>query len=422
MVIVVSSFYVITTPLHIASLTMLPSNTERVDFRLENDSTMIISGPSKSGKTSLVVELLRRKGSIFRHPIRNVYWFHGAAQGQVHDMLSHELGVVMKHGIPSQEDLESLERYDLLVLDDLQNEMKQDAHITSLFLKQSHHKHYFVIVLQQNIYGDKEQRFRNANVHYWLALNNPRNQRQVGDFLSRMYPSSGKKAIHAIFNQILSTEGNYGYLFVDFTPNMRSDLRLRSHILTSPMYIYKVNDQGGFSEWLALSTLDEAQGSNMKYDSMVLLPKARYQALVGGANRNQVKALLEPKKAFVEEAAKQVIDYQIAPDTVNDYYSKLLQFDKLRRDFFLPRKQEEKPLSQALPSSTPQATLLSSQPSTTLVVSQSMPKKKPISPSLKKQKRQRTEQLLLPPAPMKKPRLKLRDENHPFQRYGQFLH
>ncbi|MEL7520264.1 MAG: hypothetical protein AAGJ80_01380 [Cyanobacteria bacterium J06553_1] len=316
---------------------------ETVDFRLENDSCMIISGPSKSGKTSFVIELLRRKENLFRHPIRSVYWFHGAAQSTVHDRLCREMGVVMKQGTPTEDDFEPVQQYDLVVLDDLQNEMKSDSHITSLFLKQSHHRQFFVILLQQNIYGDKEQRYRNANAHYWIGFHNPRNQRQVSEFLSRMFASGGKRAIEGIFKHILETEGNYGYLFVDFTPNMRADLRLRSHIFTSPMHIYKVNERGGFNDWLALSTLQEEAGSNMSYDKMVLIPKARYQSLVGGARKSDVKALLEPKKAYAEEVAREVLDFTITPGSVTDYYTKLSQFNKIRRDFFLPKGSQSSP-------------------------------------------------------------------------------
>ena len=257
----------------------------------------------------------------------------------------------MKQGLAIENDSQPVQQYDLVVLDDLQNEMKSDSHITSLFLKQSHHRQFFVILLQQNIYGDKEQRYRNANCHYWVGFQNPRNQRQVSEFLSRMYTSGGKRAIEGIFKHILDTEGNYGYLFVDFTPNMRADLRLRSHIFTSPMHIFKVNERGGFNEWLALSTLDEKTGSsNMTYDNMVLVPKARYQSLVGGARKSDVKAWLEPKKAYAEEAAREVLDFKITPETVSDYYNKLSQFSKIRRDFFLPKAAAPTPPAMILPS------------------------------------------------------------------------
>ena len=89
------------------------------DFRLENDSSMIISGPSKCGKTTLVIELIRRKDVIFQHPIRNVFWFHGAQQGTSHDILVNELHVNMKEGVPTEEDLEMIQAHDMVVLDDL---------------------------------------------------------------------------------------------------------------------------------------------------------------------------------------------------------------------------------------------------------------------------------------------------------------
>lgn len=398
---------------------------ERVDFRLENDSSMIISGPSKSGKTMFVLEMLKRKDRLFRHPIRNVYWFHGAAQDRVHDKLCTELGVIMKHGVPTEEDFEPIQRHDLVVIDDLQDEIKQDSHITSLFLKQTHHRHFFAILIQQNIYGDKEQRYRNANVHYWVGFNNPRNQRQLGEFLSRMYPS-GKATIYRIFSHIMEQEGNYGYLFVDFTAERRSDLRLRSHIFTSPMHVYKVLERGGFSEWMALSTLDETAGSTMDYSNMVLVPKARYQTMVGGATRSQVLALLNPQKAYAKETAKELVDYKISPENVSDYYNKLIQFDAIRRDFFLPKsankatsplpQKQQPPLpspmpltSPPLPFATPPNTMAPKPVARTKSVKRSLAERQ-------KHAEDRHAQRMI------RPRLSLRDRNaaNNFQHYGRF--
>ena len=411
---------------------------ERIDFRLENDSSLIVCGPSKGGKTTFVVELLRRRNSIFQHPINQVYWFHGAAQGAVHQMLCEEFGVVMKEGIPTEADFELVQEYDIVVLDDLQNEMKTDSQITSLFLKQSHHRRFFVILLQQNIYGDKEQRFRNANVHYWVAFNNPRNQRQISDFLARMYPSGGKRAIEGIFKHILDTEGNYGYLFVDFTPEMRGDLRLRSHVFTSPMHIYKVNSRGDgtFSEWLALSTLNETSGEKkMTYDSMVLVPKARYQSMVGGAaSKSQIDALLEPKKAFAKEAAKELLEYQITPDNVADYYKKLSLFDKIRRDFFLPQssKQQQKASTTASQSEEKKetdnlqvnATLPPPPPLDGSVPRYFKPKLTKPKPMEKRERLERLQKHVMERRLMKKqkqtPLSQLRDRMNIFQEYAKF--
>lgn len=403
---------------------------EHVDFRLENDSTLIVSGPSKGGKTTFVVELLRRKDRLFQHPIRQVYWFHGAAQGPVHRMLREDLGVLVTEGIPTEADFDIVQEYDIVVLDDLQNEMKSNSDITSLFLKQSHHKRFFVILLQQNIYGDKEQRFRNANVHYWVAFNNPRNQRQVGDFLARMYPSGGgKRVIERIFKHIIDTEGNYGYLFVDFTPEMRADLRLRSHIFTSPMHIYKVGDRGTFSEWLALSTLNEKPESNdLSYDNMVLVPKARYHTMVGGgASKSQIAALLEPRKAYAKEAAKELLEFKITPDNVSDYYTKLMQFDKVRRDFFLPKRLEPQKVAPMLPPA--EAVTMAPPPATAQATNTSLPRYflPKVAKAKVKEKRERIDQIQKQAFEhrLKKlrrpPSTQLRDRMNMFQEYAKYL-
>ena len=318
----------------------------RFDFRLENDSTMIISGPSKCGKTTFVIDLIRRKQAIFKYPIRQVWWFHGAAQGSKHDILVNELHVTMKEGIPNESDLELIQQHDLVVLDDLQNETKEDAHITSFFLKHAHHKQFFAIQIQQNIYGDREQRFRYANVHYYVAFNNPRNHAQIINFLSRMYPS-GQRGISAVYNHVLTEHGNYAYLFVDFCTNTLSDLRLRTHIFTSPIHVFTLNTGSKsttFRESFALSTLDAKTGSVIQdYSNMVLLDKPRYQSLMsdksmsGGSNKAQLMQLLEPGKAYAVQSAKELADYKITPNNVSDYYRKLIDFNKIRREFFIPK-------------------------------------------------------------------------------------
>lgn len=406
---------------------------EDIDFRWENDSTMIVSGPSKCGKTTFVTKLIRAKDQLFQHPIGKVWWFHGARFGaeRAHDSLCNppfctrcggENKVAWKEGVPTEDDLEAVEKYDLVVLDDLQSEMTKDNNITSLFLKQSHHKHFFVIVMQQNIYGDKEQRLRNANVHYWVAFNNPRNQRQISEFLSRMYPS-GQNAIQSIFKHILENDGNYGYLFVDFTPETRHDLRLRSHLFTPPMRLYKVNDRGGYSVWFAVSKLDK--NGQMTYDTMSVVSSSRYNdEMHGGATRREIKSLLQPHQAYAENAAKEMVDFKLTPSTVSDYYKKLLQFDKIRREFFIPKAPPPPPPP---PPPQPQPSISSmSEPlarTPTPAADVKTPSHEPRHSSsfryaMKKRSKAAEGRNL---ARLQKPRLKLRETNKSlFQQYAQF--
>ena len=93
------------------------------DFRLENDSTMIVTGPSKSGKSTLVTNMIKQKDSLFKHPIRKIWWFYGI-ESPFHDTLK-SLGIILKQGLPSHEDLDVIQQYDqqydMVILDLVQN-------------------------------------------------------------------------------------------------------------------------------------------------------------------------------------------------------------------------------------------------------------------------------------------------------------
>lgn len=77
-----------------------------------------------------------------------------------------------------------------MIIDDLLCELKENASITSLFMKYSYHRHHFAIEIQQHIYGDKQQRIQNFNKHYYVMFRNARDKLQNVRFLSRMYPSA----------------------------------------------------------------------------------------------------------------------------------------------------------------------------------------------------------------------------------------
>lgn len=310
------------------------------DFRLENDSTMIITGPSKSGKSTFVINMIKHKDRLFRHPILRVWWFYGI-ESSFHKELT-PLNVHMKQGLPSQDDFSQIERFDLVILDDLQQESKTREDITNLFLKATHHKEFFVIQINQYIYGDKEQRMRNSNAHYYVALNNPRNQQQLGQFVSKMFPKGNANLIYRIFYDILNKEGQYGYLFIDFTPQCDPNLRLRTNLFKTPMIVFKLNR--------------DRASDKMDYSRMVVIPQHEYQEQQqqqqqGGKARDvatdalqrmvqqaeeqqKVKDFVKPKEAYVENVARQIIRTKPSVDNVNLYNHQLAAFDRIRRNFF----------------------------------------------------------------------------------------
>ena len=314
------------------------------DFRLQNDSSMLIVGPSKCGKSTFVLDLIRHKDKLFQHPIRNIWWFYGL-DTPFHEQLE---GVILKKGNISHDDFDSIGEFDLVILDDLQQELKQDQDTTNLFLKGVHHKKFFAIQINQYIYGDKDQRMRNANAHYFVLFQNPRN-RQVAEFLTKMVPKGQGAVLHKVLNDIPS---KYGYLFVDFTPECEDSHRLRTHIFHEPMTAFKLHTERSFNK--------------MDYSRMVVMPENKYLALTeqtGGARQNnnpivqhmvnekreneQVQSMMDPRKSYIEQLAKSIIKTTPTIDNMNHYNMRLTAFDNIRRKFFhIPtdKTQVQKPM------------------------------------------------------------------------------
>ena len=74
------------------------------DFRLFNDRTMCVVGPSQSGKTTFLKKLLVHRHELFFQPIQRVLWCYGIKQPNLHSELQR-YGCILYSGIPSVADL-----------------------------------------------------------------------------------------------------------------------------------------------------------------------------------------------------------------------------------------------------------------------------------------------------------------------------
>ena len=194
-----------------------------------------------------------------------------------------------------------------------------------------HHKKFFAIQMNQYIYGEKDQRMKNANAHYFVLFQNPRN-RQVAEFMTRMVPKGQGSVIHKVLQDIPT---KYGYLFVDFTAECEDAYRLRTHIFQEPMTVFKLHHERGLHK--------------MDYSRMVVVPEHKYHAEQqhGGKihpivqhmmkekqEENQVKSMVFPQKSYIEQLAKSIVQTTPSIENMNHYNLRLTAFDNLRRKFF----------------------------------------------------------------------------------------
>lgn len=204
-----------------------------MDLRLRCDRTLCVAGPSNSGKTSFVLDLLDHRNEILKCQTNNVLWCYGIYQPKLNTLLQSKGYRLYPKIIPESE----VQPYDIVVLDDLIHESKNSQEVTAMFTRAAHHKPCFIIFIMQNLFPPgKEARTRSLNTHYYTLLKNPRDKSQVW-FLARQVVPHSPKTLVDIFEA--ATKEPHSYLFLDLTQECPEGFRFRSNFFDKPMIIYQ---------------------------------------------------------------------------------------------------------------------------------------------------------------------------------------
>lgn len=205
-----------------------------MDFRLLSDRTMCIVGPSQSGKTHFIIQLLDQRNELFQTPIKSVKWCYGIHDFPLQNTLVSK-GYEVSHGIPKEDELKP---NSICVLDDLIGESENSKEVTNMFTKAAHHLPCFIIFVSQNLFPNgKESRTRSLNTHYYIIFKNPRDKLQFQVLARQMIPNNSKLLVE-IFQD--ATQRPHGYLLIDLTQECPDKYRFRANILDTPMLIYKL--------------------------------------------------------------------------------------------------------------------------------------------------------------------------------------
>ena len=191
---------------------------DQMDARLKHLFTGVIAGPTGSGKTQFVKRLILADGNSLIEPaINNIIWCYGEYQDAYDHLASLVPQIRFVEGYPDDL-LQSFDRTrrNLVVIDDLMSESGNNAKVTELFTKGSHHRNLSVIFILQNLfYKAKEMRTISLNAHYMVLFKNPRDASQITHLARQMYPTKMKYMMEAYRD---ATSTPYGYLLVDLKP------------------------------------------------------------------------------------------------------------------------------------------------------------------------------------------------------------
>lgn len=209
-----------------------------MDIRFELGNSLMICGPSKSGKTSWVLKLIECRSLLFKDEINKLYWYYTIWQPAYEKLRT--LGVILKNDI-SEDGLEdNIEPQSMIVLDDLVKETENSCAVTALFTRLVHHKNLFLIYITQNFYHQsREARMRHLNSHYIVFFKNPRDKTQLSILARQMFPGRSVREFVIMFEEV--TKRAHGYLLIDLRQDTSAEVRLRTNIFPDeyPPLVYK---------------------------------------------------------------------------------------------------------------------------------------------------------------------------------------
>ena len=205
------------------------------DVRFRVPFGAVICGPTMSGKSEFVFNLIRNKDLMMDKPPSRVVYCYGEWQ-PAFDKLQADFQVEFCPGLA-----EILDRPDffdpsnptLLIIDDLAQGVADDSRCTKLFTQGIHHKNVSVLLIIQNLYKQgKSMRDIHLNAQYLILYKNCRDIQQIGT-LARQ---TGLSHIPEAYAKVTTVP--YNPLLIDMKVDTPDYLRVRSDI--QPGQVMKV--------------------------------------------------------------------------------------------------------------------------------------------------------------------------------------
>ena len=191
------------------------------DLRFKSGSTITISGPSQSGKSTLVETIVQDRGELFTEPISSVLWFcQYIPQNKIE-------GVKYYNGFPSNI-MEILQPNSLVIVDDLMIELANSQVLTTLMTKAVHHLPMTLIYITQNIFHkSNDNKTRRLNTNYLILFKNPQDKSQIEYIGRQMYPKD-KNFLSSAYED--ATKSPYSYLVIDSQQSTPDEICVRTNI------------------------------------------------------------------------------------------------------------------------------------------------------------------------------------------------
>lgn len=200
------------------------------DIRWESHGNTILSGPSESGKTSLLDKILRNKNKLFKEGANKRFILYYLSEQPIYEKWAKDGLITYKSkGTPSIEDfLETIKFYApsgaIIFFDDLAGEIKTNLRFyREVWLVHSHHLKLCSFLILHNIFTPGLREL-SLNSHKFILMHNPRDSLSISTLSKQSFPGK-KNFLPSIYKKL--AERPYSYLCLNFHQNTPPILRGR---------------------------------------------------------------------------------------------------------------------------------------------------------------------------------------------------
>jgi len=190
---------------------------------------MSIVGPTGSGKTFFVADLIRKRQEIISTPIEKVIYVYSDFQPIFYKLQAEDPNILFTNRIQDIEELTTDPC--LIILDDQMDTLgrgKDNDLVTRFFIKHSHHRGASVALILQNAFKPGLREI-NINTQYLVMYDQPRDRSTIRTLARQICPGQAQFLQDAYQKAV--QDRDYGYLFIDLHPrNKKYKYWLRSHV------------------------------------------------------------------------------------------------------------------------------------------------------------------------------------------------
>lgn len=229
-----------------SSSNQLPSQDDKEIYSifLEPYYKLFVCGPSKSGKTHLVAQLLINESTFSARPSKKIIYVFQYWQAKLAEIKQLNLvDIFLQGGEELKSRLSEFISTDcLIIFDDQMHSRSSLEYISELFTGEARHNKMSLIYICQRIFHDKaEQRIIRDNSDYFCLFKNPKGGQSIKILSTQM---TGDSTLADVYHAATSLSP-HSYILVDCrqqannTTKYLTNLFTRNHVVTA--FVVKMN-------------------------------------------------------------------------------------------------------------------------------------------------------------------------------------